>query len=28
VPLWDYLLLATIGLAVCEGFVGNVLLKR
>lgn len=28
VPLWDYLLLATIGLAVCECFVGNVLLKR
>jgi len=28
VPLWDYLLLATIVLAVCECFVGNVLLKR
>ena len=28
VPLWDCLLLATIGLAVCECFVGNVLLKR
>ena len=28
VPLWDYLLLATIGLAVCECFVGNVLLKK
>jgi hypothetical protein len=27
-PLWDYLLLATIALAVCECFVGNVLLKR
>jgi len=28
VPLWDYLLLATIVLAVCECFVGNVVLKR
>jgi len=27
-PLWDYLLLATILLAVCESFVGNVVLKH
>jgi len=27
-PLWDYLLLATIALAVCESFVANVFLKH
>ena len=27
-PLWDYLLPATIFLAVCESFVGNVVLKH